>query len=133
MESRKDLIRYRLARARETLEDAHILAEVKHWNACVNRLYYACFYAVSALLMQRGLSSSKHTGGCGASLIIIMSRQGRFLRNWLRFTMIFLNGVRKVITWILSILMKLRFVVGFPKPRYSWSRLLILLIRINRN
>jgi uncharacterized protein (UPF0332 family) len=28
----------------------------------VNRLYYACFYAVSALLAQEGLSSSKHSG-----------------------------------------------------------------------
>jgi uncharacterized protein (UPF0332 family) len=26
----------------------------------VNRLYYACFYAVSALLLTRGLSTSKH-------------------------------------------------------------------------
>jgi uncharacterized protein (UPF0332 family) len=30
--------------------------------ACVNRLYYACFYAVSALLIRVGLSSSKHAG-----------------------------------------------------------------------
>jgi uncharacterized protein (UPF0332 family) len=28
----------------------------------VNRLYYACFYAVSALLTQEGLSSARHTG-----------------------------------------------------------------------
>lgn len=28
----------------------------------MNRLYYACFYAVSALLLQIGLSSSKRTG-----------------------------------------------------------------------
>ena len=27
-----------------------------------NRLYYACFYAVLALLMKDGKSSSKHTG-----------------------------------------------------------------------
>lgn len=33
-----------------------------HWNACANRLYYACFYAVSALLVKYGLSSSKHSG-----------------------------------------------------------------------
>lgn len=26
----------------------------------MNRLYYACFYAVSALLVTRGLSTSKH-------------------------------------------------------------------------
>lgn len=46
----------------ESMEDARILADAKRWNACVNRLYYACFYMVSALLIHNGLSSSKHTG-----------------------------------------------------------------------
>ena len=50
IERRKDLILYRIERAHETLEDAHILAISDRWNVCVNRLYYACFYAVSALL-----------------------------------------------------------------------------------
>lgn len=58
----KELVSYRLQRARETLADARILADAGRWNPCVNRLYYACFYAVSALLVQDGLSSSKHTG-----------------------------------------------------------------------
>ena len=58
----RDLIQYRIDRAFETLEDARILQESKRWNACVNRLYYACYYAVSALLLQKGLFSSKHTG-----------------------------------------------------------------------
>jgi|SRR5687768_11933432 uncharacterized protein (UPF0332 family) len=62
MAAHSDLVQYRLRRARETLQDAHILANAKRWNPCVNRLYYACFYVVSALLMQQGLSSSKHTG-----------------------------------------------------------------------
>ena len=60
--SNKELVSYRLQRARETLADARILADASRWNPCVNRLYYACFYAVSALLVQGGLSSSKHTG-----------------------------------------------------------------------
>ena len=62
MEARDDVVRYRLQRAREALEDARVLADASRWSACVNRLYYACFYAVSALLLQDGLSSSKHTG-----------------------------------------------------------------------
>ena len=57
-----DLIQYRIARAREALDEAEILADSRHWNACVNRLYYACFYAVSALLSKHDLSSSKHSG-----------------------------------------------------------------------
>ncbi len=58
----KDLVGYRMARAHETLEDARILATAGRWNACVNRLYYACFYAISALLVRDELSSSKHAG-----------------------------------------------------------------------
>ena len=62
MKANKELALYRLQRARETLKDARILAQAQRWNPCVNRLYYACFYAVSALLIQEGLSSSKHSG-----------------------------------------------------------------------
>ena len=58
----QDLVAYRLERARETLEDARVVAERGHASSCVNRIYYACFYAVSALLASRGFSSSKHSG-----------------------------------------------------------------------
>lgn len=61
-DSTNELVNYRLQRAYEALEDARILAGASRWNTCVNRLYYACFYAVSALLIQNGSSSSKHTG-----------------------------------------------------------------------
>jgi uncharacterized protein (UPF0332 family) len=61
-EANQELVSYRLQRARETIEDARILAQARRWNPCVNRLYYACFYAVSAVLIQQGLSSSKHSG-----------------------------------------------------------------------
>ncbi|MBW1855889.1 MAG: HEPN domain-containing protein [Deltaproteobacteria bacterium] len=61
-EAKDDLVRYRITKARETIEDARILANANRWNPCVNRLYYACFYAVSALLIQHDLSSARHTG-----------------------------------------------------------------------
>ncbi len=59
---RDQLIAYRLQRSQEALEEARLLAEHGHANAAVNRLYYACFYAVSALLYSQGLSSAKHSG-----------------------------------------------------------------------
>lgn len=62
MSTPTELIRYRIQRAFETLEEARLMAESAHWNGCVNRLYYACFYAVNALLLTKGLSSPKHTG-----------------------------------------------------------------------
>jgi len=61
-EETRILIMYRLERARESFEEAGILLEHGYANTVVNRLYYACFYAVTALLLTRGLSSSKHSG-----------------------------------------------------------------------
>ena len=58
----KDLARFRIGRAFECLDEAAIMADKKHYNACVNRLYYACFYAVNALLASGGHSSAKHAG-----------------------------------------------------------------------
>lgn len=58
----KALILYRLERAHESLEEANILLEKGYANTFVNRLYYSCFYAVSALLLTKDLSSAKHSG-----------------------------------------------------------------------
>lgn len=56
------LIKYRIERAEETYNEALLMRTGEHWNACANRLYYACFYAVSALLAKYGLTSGKHSG-----------------------------------------------------------------------
>lgn len=57
-----DLVQHLLMRSKESLVEAKILADTNHWNTCVSRLYYSCFYAASALLQKHGLSSSKHSG-----------------------------------------------------------------------
>jgi uncharacterized protein (UPF0332 family) len=62
MNERETIIQYRLERAREALAEAEVLADTGHWNGCVSRLYYSCFYAVTALLLRHNLGSSKHTG-----------------------------------------------------------------------
>lgn len=58
----KDLISYRREKAVETLENARLSFEKKHLFSAVNRIYYAFFYEISALLKTKDLSSSKHTG-----------------------------------------------------------------------
>lgn len=57
-----DLIQYRVNRAFETLKEAEAMIENQFWNASVNRIYYACFYAVSGLLLKKGVDSSTHKG-----------------------------------------------------------------------
>ena len=62
MENRQDYINYRFQRAEESYEDALILANKERWNSVVNRLYYACFYAVIALLLQNKVETKSHDG-----------------------------------------------------------------------
>jgi uncharacterized protein len=58
----EDLIKYKLERSGETLEEAKIMLGSSHLFGAANRIYYACFYAVSALLLSKDLSSPKHSG-----------------------------------------------------------------------
>jgi uncharacterized protein (UPF0332 family) len=39
-----------------------LLAENESWNAAINRLYYAIYYAVSALLLQSEIPTYTHSG-----------------------------------------------------------------------
>ena len=57
-----DYIKYRFERAWKTFEDAKYLASIKSWNSSMNRLYYACFYAVLALFSKYKISSHRHSG-----------------------------------------------------------------------
>ena len=56
------LVQYRISRAREALAEASLLLDSGYANTSVNRLYYACFYAVSALLLTKGLTATSHSG-----------------------------------------------------------------------
>lgn len=60
--SREALINYRLQRAKGTLREADILLEQHCYNAVVNRLYYACYYAVLALLLRYNVEAHTHQG-----------------------------------------------------------------------
>ena len=57
-----DLVNYRINRAFETLNEADKMIENHFWNASINRIYYACFYAVSGLLLKKGIDTSTHKG-----------------------------------------------------------------------
>jgi uncharacterized protein (UPF0332 family) len=61
-DSIKALVSYRMQRAQETLKEADILIKNDFYNAAVNRLYYACYYAIIALLLKNNISANTHTG-----------------------------------------------------------------------
>jgi uncharacterized protein (UPF0332 family) len=61
-DGQRELVRYRMERALETLQEARLMMERGHLHGAANRIYHACFYAVVALLLTRDLSSPKHSG-----------------------------------------------------------------------
>jgi uncharacterized protein (UPF0332 family) len=62
-ENRKALIEYRLTQARDSIREADVLNQSgMSRRSVMNRLYYAMFYTVLALLQEKGMGTSKHSG-----------------------------------------------------------------------
>lgn len=61
-ETRQSIVEYRCESAHSTLDDAVYLFNDGRLNAAANRLYYACYYAVEALLISDGIQASTHQG-----------------------------------------------------------------------
>lgn len=59
-EERAAYARYRIHAARKAYEAALLLAENGYWDSCINRLYYALFYAVNGLLVVNGITTKSH-------------------------------------------------------------------------
>ena len=61
-DERRALVTYRLEKARKTYLQASDSISLGYWEMTANRLYYAAYYAVSALLLQQGLTVQTHHG-----------------------------------------------------------------------
>ena len=61
-ESLRELIGYWFEKSQESLDAARDELKAGRISFSVNRIYYACFYAVSAILLQEELRFKKHSG-----------------------------------------------------------------------
>lgn len=61
-ELRYNIVNYRLSSARNALGEVLSLSKDGYFNAAISRLYYACFHAASALLINAGIEARTHTG-----------------------------------------------------------------------
>ena len=59
-EKKEDYVSYRFEKALSTISEVEVLIENEFWNTAINRMYYACFYAVSALLVHEEIHTSSH-------------------------------------------------------------------------
>ena len=64
-EEKNLMVQHRLNRANDTLAEAKDLLNLNHCHGATNRLYYACYYAVTALLMKHGHVGRTHGGVIG--------------------------------------------------------------------
>jgi hypothetical protein len=71
----ESLIQHRLQRARETLEEARLLAEIKHWNAAVNRLLRLLLRGISTAGEQDDFSLKTLSGP--------VAIQSAFCQDWI--------------------------------------------------
>ena len=61
-EDLKEIVHYWLEKVQESLDSAHDEMKAGRLSFSVNRIYYACFYTVSAVLLQERLRFKKHSG-----------------------------------------------------------------------
>lgn len=61
-EERDELVKYRIQKAEDTIKEIEPLTQQGFYNTAVNRLYYSCFYAVTALLVHHEIGTTTHSG-----------------------------------------------------------------------
>lgn len=61
-EERYAVVVYRIQKAESALKEAEGNLQMAFWTVVANRLYYACYYAVSALLIKNSLTAQTHGG-----------------------------------------------------------------------
>ena len=93
------LIQYRLKQAEDSIREAEVLLkEGMSLRSVMNRLYYAMFYAVLALLQEKQLGTSKHYGA-----ISLFDREfikaAYLIRICPKPCTVPLNSGRRVTTW----------------------------------
>ena len=84
---REAVVGLRLEKANKTLAEAIYNTEGELWNTAANRLYYACFYAACALLINNGHTTRTHSGVFSklgehfVSIGLISREQNKFYRR----------------------------------------------------
>lgn len=56
------LLRLQREKAQRFLAQADEMVDLKYWDLAANRYYYACFHAVQALFISRGVNAHSHAG-----------------------------------------------------------------------
>lgn len=84
-EQRFDIVLYRISSAKRLLREIEDLIRLGYYNTAMNRMYYACFYAVSALLLHEEIDGVKTHEGVRQMFGKHFVQTGIIPREWGRF------------------------------------------------
>jgi uncharacterized protein (UPF0332 family) len=62
LEHQNILISLQIEKAKRFLAQADEMVTLSHWDLAVNRYYYACFHAVQAVFVAKGINAHTHAG-----------------------------------------------------------------------
>lgn len=114
-QQRFDIVVYRMESAKRLLIEIEDHIANGYYNTAVNRMYYACFYAVSALLVHNEIDGLKTHDGVrqhfGKHFIVT----GKIDREWGRFYTTLFTSRSAADYEDLKNTMKWKHKVSFPK------------------
>lgn len=105
MDSKQDYVKYRLKKSEEALLAADLLIDHEMWNAAINRLYYASFYAVSALLYLNDIEVKSHKS-VRIQFFKEFVKPGKFQSRMGNYFLTYSTGVKQAIMAICPIFQK---------------------------
>ena len=90
-DSRESLINYRIEKCETALKEAYLMAENGFYDNAVTRLYYACYYIASALLIKNEIQTSSHKA-VKTMLSLIFVKNGKLDSKHIKTYTDLLNG-----------------------------------------
>ena len=91
-EQRFDIVLYRLNSAKSLLSEIRNHIDNGYYNTAMNRMYYACFYAVSSLLLHNEIDGVKSHEGVRQKFGKHFVLTGTVPKEWGRFYSILFNN-----------------------------------------
>ncbi len=77
----KAVVAYRLSQVDEALDLARMAVQKGYWNSAMSRLYYTCFYLITALFAKHHIQAHTHTG-VKTVFSLQFIREGKIESKW---------------------------------------------------
>ena len=120
-QDRINIVRFRIENAESTLAESLEQIANGYYNTAVNRMYYACYYAASALLITKSVVTKTHDGVL-QMLSLHFIKTGVCRPNTVGYTAICLTNVHRATMKISSVILRNLQKHCIQMPNVLWKR-----------